>query len=447
MRSTRFLCLIAVFTALPLFARDTPTISSLSPNAVQAQGGAETFATLQGTHYLPLAGVSVIFSGPAGTFSVAPNTSTDTNMNVWIPQEVLLVPGNYSVVVRAVGAPDSNAATLYVAGNFIVLNIPSVILAEAINLTGGPAQFNVTATSFVSTQVTVDCSRKSGDFFPFDRTEVDCVASDDMGNAEKGSFTVSVADTTAPAIEVPRDLLAFGNADGAVVAYDVKASDAVDPDVKATCFPESGSFFRLGTATVDCSSADRFGNKNDVQFRVHVGSDEIPAMVIPSLVTAEAESLDGTFVKYDVSATDSKGSPADIKCDPPAGSLFPIGSTSVKCIAWGPSGASTTDFFNVNVVDTTAPALTLPREVSAQAPSIDGAVVTYDVSAKDTVDGATDVACFPASGSFFAPGQTVVNCSSSDKTRNIANGSFVVTVLPWVDDTIYAAPKGSNADQ
>jgi len=447
MRAIRFAMVVAVCVTLPLFGRDVPTISTLSPNTLRAQSG-EWFVTLEGTHYLPSAGVVVFFSGPAGTIGLVPNASTDTNMAVWVPQEVLVYPGDYSVIVRVpngAGTLDSNSVTLRISGKSIVVRVPKLVLAEAIDLTGGPAIFEATATSFFSDQVSVECSHKSGDLFPFDSTIVDCIATDDLGGSDKESFTVRVADTQPPAFDTPRDLLAFGKSEGAVVEYAVKASDLVDPEVKLICAPESGSFFRLGTSTVDCSSSDRFGNQGSTKFRVHVGTDTIPALVMPVAVAAEAESLEGAFVKYEATATTAAGQPADVRCEPSSGSLFPMKTTSVKCIAWGPGGESTTDFFDVTVADTKPPSLTLPSAITEQAPTAEGANVKYDATAKDAVDGATAVVCFPESGSLFAPGQTVVNCSAADRLGNAANGPFLVTVMPWVDETVYSAgPKSSQ---
>src|SRR5436190_423609 len=247
MRSIRCLAVAALLVSLPLLARDIPTVTTISPDTLQAQSG-EWFVTLQGTHYLPTAGVNVIFSGPAGTIALAPNAATDTNMAVWLPQEVLVSPGDYSVTVRAPNTPDSNPVTLRIIGSSIVIHVPPYVLAEAINLSGGPAVFDVTATGFLSDQIVVDCSHKSGELFPFDSTIIDCIATDDLGGAEKASFTVRVADTQPPVIDVPRDLLAFGKSDGTIVNYDAKAVDVVDPEVKLTCAPESGAFFRLGTS-------------------------------------------------------------------------------------------------------------------------------------------------------------------------------------------------------
>jgi len=432
MRLSRLMSSAIFLITLPLMARETPTISAITPNAVHTMSG-EWFMTVQGTHFLPSTGVNIVFSGPAGTFALTPNAATDTNMSVWVPLEIVNVPGYYSVIVRASHAQDSNSATLQIIGPTIFLQIPSIVLAEAMSLDGGIARFDVPATSLYSETVTVDCSHKSGEFFPFTTTTVDCVATDDLGNSAKDSFLVRVADNTPPAVSTPTDLLWFGKPDGSIVTFDVKATDLVDPEVKPLCKPESGSFLRIGTSSITCTSSDRFGNTSSQNFRVHVGSDDTPALVAPSSVFAEAAGRDGATVKYAVTATTAKGTAADVSCDPATGKLFPIGVTSVKCTGFGSNGASITELFNITVGDTTAPALVLPRDMTAQASSADGAFVSYSGWGRDVVDGETVATCYPTSGSLFPAGTTTVHCSSSDSARNTSNGTFVVTVLPWFD--------------
>jgi hypothetical protein len=393
----------------------------------------EWFMTVQGTHYLPSSDVSIVFSGPAGVFSLTPSAATDTNMSVWVPLEIINIPGYYSVIVRASHAPDSNSATLHVIGPTVFLQLPSIVLAEAMSFDGGIARFDVTATSLYSQTVTVDCSRKSGDFFAFSTTTVDCVATDDLGGSAKGSFSVRVSDNTPPAITTPTDLLWFGNPDGSIVTFDVKATDQVDPDVKPLCNPESGTFFRVGTSSITCTSSDRFGNTSSQDFRVHVGSDDAPALVVPASLFAEAAGRDGANVKYDITASTAKGTAADFRCDPASGALFPIGVTPVKCTAFGSNGVSVTELFNITVGDTTAPTLALPGDMTAQAPSADGEYVRYSVYGKDAVDGETLATCYPDTGSLFPAGTTTVHCSSTDSSKNTSNGMFVITVLPWFD--------------
>jgi HYR domain-containing protein len=432
MRLSRLMSSAIFLIALPLMARETPTISAITPNVLQTSSG-EWFMTVQGTHFLPSAGVNIVFTGPAGTFALTPSAATDTNMSVWVPLEIINVPGYYSVIVRASHAQDSNSATLHIIGPTLFLQIPSIVLAEAMSFDGGIARFDVTATSLYSQAITIDCSHKSGEFFPYKTTAVDCVATDDLGNSAKDSFNVSVADNTPPAVSTPVDLLWFGKPDGSIVTFDVKATDMVDPDVKPLCKPESGSFFRIGTSSITCTSSDRFGNTGSQNFRVHIGSDDTPALVVPPTLFAEATGRDGATVTYKATGSNAKGSAVDVACDPAAGKLFPIGLTSVKCTAFGSNGASVTELFNITVGDTTAPALALPRDMTEQAPSADGTFVRYSAYGRDTIDGETVATCYPESGSLFPAGTTTVHCSSSDSARNTSYGTFVVTVLSWFD--------------
>jgi hypothetical protein len=152
-------------------------------------------------------------------------------------------------------------------------------------------------------------------------------------------------------------------------------------------------------------------------------------------------------VSWQATAAGANGAPADIRCDPFQGSLFILGTTSVKCTGFGPTGQSISEVFDVQVVDRTAPRLALPRDFSVQAPDANGALAQYSATATDAVDGEAFVSCYPASGTLFAAGNTTVNCSSADKAGNQGSGSFVVTVLPWVDDTDYMKIDEPAPDQ
>jgi hypothetical protein len=98
----------------------------------------------------------------------------------------------------------------------------------------------------------------------------------------------------------------------------------------------------------------------------------------------------------------------------------------------------------LTIVDTTAPALTLPANITTQSPAPGSAVVTFSATASDAVDGSVPVTCAPASGATFPAGTTAVACSATDAHANTANGSFLVTVTPFepgrmIGDGIIAA--------
>jgi hypothetical protein len=85
--------------------------------------------------------------------------------------------------------------------------------------------------------------------------------------------------------------------------------------------------------------------------------------------------------------------------------------------------------WNVSLVDTTPPILSLPPAITVDATSPSGVVVMLTATASDPDDTAGPVTCLPASGSLFPIGTTSVVCSSSDTHGNGASADFAVTVL------------------
>ena len=111
-----------------------------------------------------------------------------------------------------------------------------------------------------------------------------------------------------------------------------------------------------------------------------------------------------------------------------SGTPTAVGRTTVTIQAQAASGCTGSAGFTLTVVDTHPPTLTLPADLNATATTPSGAVVSFNASAVDLVDGARPVACAPASGGTFAIGTTTVACSASDARGNTATGSFHVVV-------------------
>ena len=85
-------------------------------------------------------------------------------------------------------------------------------------------------------------------------------------------FVVEVAaDTTPPTLIVPVGVAADAtSASGAVVVFDVSATDRVDPAPIVTCTPASGALFPIGETTVTCTATDASGNVATASFVAHV---------------------------------------------------------------------------------------------------------------------------------------------------------------------------------
>src|SRR5262249_27471026 len=194
----------------------------------------------------------------------------------------------------------------------------------------------------------------------------------------------------------------------------------------------SGSTFPIATTTVTCTAADAAGNTASKSFTVTVTAqpDTTPPVVtVPANITAEATSPAGAGVTYSASAPRNVGGPVPVTCTPASGSTFPLGTTTVTCTATDKAGNVGSASFTVTVKDTTAPAITVPANITTVATSAAGAVVTYTANATDAV-GVTSFACTPASGSTFPIATTTVTCTAAEAAGNTARKSFMVTGTP-----------------
>jgi hypothetical protein len=153
-----------------------------------------------------------------------------------------------------------------------------------------------------------------------------------------------------------------------------------------------------------------------------------PVITAASPITIEATGPAGAVVTFSATAVDAISGPAAVTATPASGTTFALGLTSVLLSATDAAGNTATKSILVNVVDTTAPALSLPGSLTAEATGPAGAAVSFSASATDVVSGSVAVSLSPASGSTFTLGTTTVNATTSDAALNTATGSFTVTV-------------------
>ena len=86
---------------------------------------------------------------------------------------------------------------------------------------------------------------------------------------------------------------------------------------------------------------------------------------------------------------------------------------------------------NVSVLlngDFTLPSITVPNDITVDATSPDGEVVTYEVTVTDDGDPNPTLSCDPASDSTFPIGATTVECTATDSSGHSAYASFNVVV-------------------
>jgi hypothetical protein len=328
------------------------------------------------------------------------------------------------------------------------LHLPDSITKEATGPSGASVTWEATATDIVDGSRPVSCSPASGSTFAIgDPVTVTCSAGDTRKNTANGSFTVTVTDKTAPAVSVPADITAEATGpNGAVVTFTASAHDIVDGDIAPTCAPPSGSVFAITGTTVDCSATDAHDNTGHGAFVVTVEDTTPPALTLPGPITAEATGPLGATVNYDTSATDIVDGAVTVKCSNAPGSQFPLGDTTVTCTATDAHKNQGSGTFHVMVRDTTAPALTLPGDMTKEATGPSGATASWSAAGQDVVDGPVSVSCSQASGATFPLGSTKVTCTASDQAGNEASGHFTVTVVDSTAPAVTVLPGSQTIE-
>jgi HYR domain len=418
----RLAVLFVVCVCIP-FVVAADEITSIDPARI-LQGTIESSIIISGDGLAGSDSTTVVYSGPAGTFSIPVFDASSTQLFVPIPDPVAQTAGDYNVdvfatdvtgAVRHIG-PATLTVIAVVTSGPPLLSMPESVVVEATDSDGAVVNYSVSAESQGGTGLVVNCDHPSGSRFPLDTTTVTCTAVDSFGTSS-GTFVVVVGDFTGPTITVPGNIVTANP----VVTFTATAVDSLDGPVPVTCSPASGSTFAFGLTTVDCVAHDAHQNYVHGFFTVFVSGGP-PILQLPDDIFAEATSASGAAVSFSATALGGE----TVACSPASGSVFPLGTTAVQCSATNNAG-TTNGTFNVTVIDSTPPMLIL-NDVVAEATGPSGAMVAYVATAHDLVDGNIVPSCTPVSGSQFPIGVTVVQCTATDAHGNAASGSFTVTV-------------------
>lgn len=320
---------------------------------------------------------------------------------------------------------DTFGVTVLDTGPQLVLPADSTVEA-----TGPTTEITYTvldALDAVDGPLTPSCSPASGTSHPLGPVTIACSVTDSAGNESADTFTITIADSVRPGIEVPRDFTIEATGPLTAIDYEVSGSDALGPPT-IVCSPPAGSTHALGAVSVSCTATDSSGNSTGRSFTITIVDSTGPALDVPGDITIEATGPDGAAADWVTAATDLVDGAVPVMCTPATGSTFAVGTSEVSCTAIDSHTNETTETFSVTVEDTTAPVLSL-ADVQATATGPDGAVVEFDAVGTDLVDGDIDAVCDASSGATFAVGDTTVSCTVVDTAGNETSAEFVVTVV------------------
>jgi HYR domain-containing protein len=217
---------------------------------------------------------------------------------------------------------------------------------------------------------------------------------------------------------------------GAVVNY--PAPTAIGNAGTIVCTPASGSFFPVGTTTVNCTST----SGATCSFTVTVKDTQPPKLTCPDDITVNNDpGKCGAVVNYAApTVTDNCPGVGPITCAPPSGSLFPVGATTVACTVVDAAGNTATCTFTITVKDTEPPTITCPPSVTLpQDPGMRGTTFHPDpAQAQDNCPGVVVTGqrsdAIPISDPIYPVGVTMITWTATDTSGNKTSCMQTVSV-------------------
>ena len=234
------------------------------------------------------------------------------------------------------------------------LQLPSGLSVEAASVAGALMDYAAGATTATGAPLPVDCQPHSGALFPLGMSHVVCTAVDPATQAVAvGTFPVTVVDgppiiqTNVPAGGIVAEA---ESALGALVSYQVTATDAVSGPVPVECTPSAPALFPVNQDTeVVCQATDGAQQTTTRTFVVRVRDTTSPALHLPGPLQVGATSAQGAPAIYAATVTDSVDPTPQLSCAPSSGSNFALGATFVACTGTDASGNTTQGSFTMTV--------------------------------------------------------------------------------------------------
>jgi hypothetical protein len=274
---------------------------------------------------------------------------------------------------------------------------------------------------------------------------VELHATDAAGLASSASFDLAI-DSVAPSVGIAPACATPGNAGwcrSGSYAYAGSAADGTSglADGAPTCAldgvpaPCGGIVGGEGAHTLGLDASDAAGNAAHADLALAIDSVAPDAGILADCAHPGHDGwcLDGSY-GYAGGASDETSGLALVACAvdlapaPCSGTIAGEGPHHASVVAFDAAGNGAGASFDL-AIDSVAPGLATPSNLTLEAEDATGATGAYDVpAASDDTSGAGPVLCAPASGSRFALGHTTVTCGADDAAGHHAEVSFDVLV-------------------
>ncbi len=250
---------------------------------------------------------------------------------------------------------------------------------------------------------------------------------DTAGNAaEQKTRTVRVIDTGKPIITLTGanpQIIEFGEE---YAELNATATDRVDGDLTGSIVIDSSAVNtdRVGEYTVAYDVTDAAGNAADTVTRtVMVTDTTAPAITAPDDETFEATATLTPLDRSDYGI--ARSSDGDITDDAP--DTFPLGDTIITWTATDASSNEMTAKQTITVVDTTAPVITLPADVTKEATGPTTPVTVGQATATDLAADSVTITRNPTDNA-FAVGVHKITWTATDSNGRSSTAEQTITI-------------------
>jgi hypothetical protein len=290
---------------------------------------------------------------------------------------------------------------------------------------GAVVNFNVAGTA------PIVCTPPSGSVFPVGINSVLCVASNACGTAEC-SFKVTVVPGQAepPSIKCPSNMVVTATCASNCVPVNFPLPVVLNGGF-AGCNFAPGTCFPIGVTTVTCRATNNCGQVATCSFNIRVvPGGEPPKIQCSGDVVVETCSPNGTIATY--AAPFVSPPSAGVICTPASGGFFPVGTTTVTCVASNNCGVARCTF---DVVVRLKPPVTIqcPTNLITITAPCGSNCVPVSYPPPFVANGVLE-SCNPPPGTCLPIGLHTVVCRATNDCGTVASCEFQIRVVPGQGD-------------
>ena len=274
------------------------------------------------------------------------------------------------------------------------------------------------------------------DSFDYTISDSGAVLTEGSGT-DTATVSILVEDIVPPILIIPADVTAQATGVQTTVNIGIAtATDIVDPAPIITNDAPAG--FSIGQTLVTWTATDVAGNSASAVQTVSVVDTTPPEITAPPAITVEATSQTNNIVEIGVALAFDLVGVTSITNDAPA--LFSIGQTIITWTATDAAGNSASATQIITVVDTTDPTLSIPPNVTLEAPADTTPAITGTATATDTADSNPAVTfsdvSVPGTGQII---ETIARTwTATDSSGNSKSDTQIITLADTIAPTFDA---------